>query len=215
MDSSAKKTDIGAGGLECWYPGAQLPHVYQLPKNRIPTSSEVTKVLLSFGINNRKHTSIALLEIMLKRVLGAMEPTFPNAQVYVPMNFNCLLLVKEKMLLRDLNGHINTTEKATDTLPYGQFETETDLTHWTPEMGEVMWQHFKLLRERHPVNQKNGTVVNLPKTRNLNKDEMSLLQKGLSLIPKGAGMVSGHWNKLDAEAGLMAYHRRLKLAVFF
>lgn len=48
------------------YPGAQLVHVYQHVKDGMPISSEVMKVLLSFGINNRKHASIALLERTLR-----------------------------------------------------------------------------------------------------------------------------------------------------
>lgn len=50
-------------------------------------------------------------------------------------------------------------------------------------------------------------------SRVLNKMELNLLQRGLSFIPKGVGMTS--WNRLEAEADLTAYHRRLKLADFF
>lgn len=44
------------------YPGAELAHVYNLLRNRTPTSAGVTRVLLSFEINNRGHTSITALE---------------------------------------------------------------------------------------------------------------------------------------------------------
>lgn len=63
---------------------------------------------------------------------------------------------------------------------------------------------FKMLREGHQVNQSQGTVVNLSQTRILNKDEMSVLQRGLSFIPRGTGMDGSHCNRLDAEAGLTA-----------
>lgn len=79
-------------------------------------------------------------------------------------------------------------------------------------LGEV----FKLIGERHPVNQSVRTVVNLFQTRVLNKMEMVVLQKGLSFIPRDTGIMGGtNWNRLEAEAGLTAYHRRLKLADFF
>lgn len=44
------------------HPGAELAHVYNLLRNRTPTSAGVTRVLLSFGINNKGHTSITALE---------------------------------------------------------------------------------------------------------------------------------------------------------
>lgn len=52
-----------------------------------------------------------------------------------------------------------------------------------------------------------GTVVNLSQTRILNKTEMVILQIASSFIPKCTGMGST-WNRLEAEAGLMVYHRR-------
>lgn len=62
------------------------------------------------------------LEKMLKRVLGTAEQTFPSAQVCIPMiNFNWLLPREERMLLRDLNGYINSTGKAIENISYGQF----------------------------------------------------------------------------------------------
>lgn len=67
--------------------------------------------------------------------------------------------------------------------------------------------------QRHPVNQSMGSLVNLSQTRVLNKMELSVLQKGLSFIPRDVGGTS--WNRLEAEEGLTAYHRRLKLADFF
>lgn len=58
-------------------------------------------------------------------------------------------------------------------------------------------------------------MVNLSRTRILDKFEMSLLQRGLSFVPKGVGMGGATWNRLEMEAGLTEYHRILKLAAFF
>lgn len=44
---------------------------------------------------------------------------------------------------------------------------------------------------------------------------MAVLPRGLSFIPRGTGMSGSSWNRLEAETGLTAYHRRLKLTAFF
>lgn len=80
---------------------------------------------------------------------------------------------------------------------------------------EALVSPFKLIGERHPVNQRMGTVVILSQTRVLSKIEMSVLQRGLSFVPSGTGMGGNSWNRLEAEAGLTEYHRWLKIAVFF
>ncbi|XDV11124.1 hypothetical protein PO909_000146, partial [Leuciscus waleckii] len=52
-------------------------------------------------------------------------------------------------------------------------------------------------------------------TRVLNKVETAVLERGLSFVPRCPGVGSKGWNRLEAEAGLTEYHRRLKLAAFF
>lgn len=80
---------------------------------------------------------------------------------------------------------------------------------------ETLDEGVKLVREGHPVDQRAGTVVNLSLTRVLNKEEKAVLHKGLSFVPNCQGMGRRNWNRLEAEAGLTEYHRRLKLAAFF
>lgn len=73
---------------------------------------------------------------------------------------------------------------------------------------EALVGPFKLIGERHPVNQRMRNVVNLSQTRVISKMEMSVMQRGLSFIPSGTGMGGNSWNRLEAEAGLTVYHRR-------
>lgn len=52
------------------YPVAQFAHIYRLLKYKTSVSPEVTKVMLSFELNNRNHT-MAVLRRLFGRVSGA------------------------------------------------------------------------------------------------------------------------------------------------
>lgn len=55
------------------YPGAQLTHAQRILKHKTPNSPEVLKVILSFGMNDRNHTLMAVLQRTFSRMLGAAK----------------------------------------------------------------------------------------------------------------------------------------------
>lgn len=57
--------------------------------------------------------------------------------------------------------------------------------------------------------------MNLSKNRLLSTSEQSVLEKGLSFIPVHFNTTGQTWDRLEMEAGLTEYHRRIKLASFF
>lgn len=78
------------------YSVAQFAHIYRILKYKTSVSPEVTKVMLSFGLNNRSHT-MAVLRRLFSRVPGALESTFPNAGVKIPIiNFRNTLPEKKR-----------------------------------------------------------------------------------------------------------------------
>lgn len=56
-----------------------------LLRNKTPTSSRVSKVILSFGLNNRRMGNADLLRRELHTLIETAEATFPLAQVLVPV----------------------------------------------------------------------------------------------------------------------------------
>lgn len=78
------------------YPVVQFAHIYGILKYKTPVSPEVTKVILSCGLNNRSHT-MGVLQILLGRVKVHSENTFPNPGAKITMiNFRNTLPEKKK-----------------------------------------------------------------------------------------------------------------------
>lgn len=100
------------------------------------------------------------------------------------------------------------------TLPPGmQIHTEMDRVHWTPETAMAMvsgWLSALDLRYETHLGQSSGTVINLSKTIVLTRADLSLLQKGLTFIPR-----QPERNMPELQVRASAYHRRLRLAAFF
>lgn len=120
-----------------YYSGAHWSHIYEILRNKNPTTDQVTKVILLFSIIDRTHTSTELLGKLIKKTLGAAGHTLPNAQIYV-----LYLPKKQGMILSQINAHITSTGKTMEVFPYKQFLTELDLTHWTRMTGREIWQHW-------------------------------------------------------------------------
>lgn len=175
------------------YSGLRWLHAHKIIRNKTPTADWVTKVVLSFGINDRTCASTGWVGEWIRKSVSAAEVTFPNAQVLIPIiNFNRNVPRDQIMNLSKINDHIISTKKTISLLPLptishriGPYSLDKD--YRSGNVGALA-HSFKLRGEGHPVNQGGETVVNLSRTRILDKFEMSLLQRGLSFIPKGAGM---------------------------
>lgn len=125
------------------YPGARWLHAFNIVKNKTPTTDMVTKVVLSFGINDRSYDSTELVGNWIRKTLTAAEATFPNAQIYIPViNYHGFLPKRQIAKLKQINTHIINTKKMLDPLPSQLFHTGSDLTHWTCGTGWAMWRHW-------------------------------------------------------------------------
>lgn len=100
-------------------------------------------MILSFGINDRAYASAEAVGKLVQKTLGVAEGTFPNAQIFIPsINFNRHLPKGQCSTLNGVNAHITSTGRALEALPYEQFRTEQDFTHWTGMTGRAMWDHW-------------------------------------------------------------------------
>lgn len=70
--------------IDC-YPGARLTHTAHIIKHRTPTNPTVSKVILSFGINDRETSDFNLLKRTLETLWEVAQQTFPNAIIYMPL----------------------------------------------------------------------------------------------------------------------------------
>lgn len=62
---------------------------------------------------------------LVKKALGAVESTFPNAQIHIPkINFNRHLPKKQCTMLNQINSHITNMGRALEVLPYEGFRAE-------------------------------------------------------------------------------------------
>lgn len=55
------------------YPWAHWSNAYEIIRNKTATSDRVTKVILSFGINDKNHASTESLGKMIKKTKGSRQ----------------------------------------------------------------------------------------------------------------------------------------------
>lgn len=115
------------------YPGAKFIHGTSI-LNKLNQCPETQKVILSFGINNKKHrpqTAIKQLQTLIKTA----SRKFPNASIWIPMiNFSRSLPTPEQDTLRQLNDYIHTKKH----IPTIQFKVVPDHVHWTEPTARAM-----------------------------------------------------------------------------
>lgn len=70
--------------VDC-YPGANLSNANNILRNQTPVSHAVTKVLLSFGLNNRTQKKPSILKKDLHGMLEAAKIAFPQAEILIPV----------------------------------------------------------------------------------------------------------------------------------
>ena len=70
--------------VDC-FPGANLSQALHLLKHKTPTSDEVERVILSFGINDNHWGNTSLLDSSPRKLWIAARATFPHAQIHIPV----------------------------------------------------------------------------------------------------------------------------------
>lgn len=116
------------------YPGANLSHATNLLRHNTPRSNSVTKVILSFGLNNKNQENTSLLKKDLHAMLVAAINTFPQAVILIPLiHYSQDLPENIKANIKVLNHLIEDTGHQIPRIKKESFFTERDNIHWTPQ----------------------------------------------------------------------------------
>lgn len=126
------------------YPGANLSQATYLLKHNTPNSNNVTKVILSFGINNRNQRLSIAFKKDLSDLLKTAKTTFPQAEIFIPvLNYSDNLPGNVRSHINTLNYHIKGTGRSIPRLEKDSFNTDVDNIHWTSRTAERMWDHWR------------------------------------------------------------------------
>lgn len=124
------------------FPGARWNHAEFL-LHTATTETEVTKMILSFGINNRSQRDRRATLQDVRRAVEAANVSFPDSQIYIPViNFSKDLPEQDKATLQLINDYITSLNQHIPPLPESQFFTESDNIHWTLDTARSMLQHW-------------------------------------------------------------------------
>ena len=133
--------------VDC-YPGANISHATHLLKNNTPTTGEVERVILSFGINDKQRGNPSLLGNSLKKLIQVSKATFPNARIHIPViNASEELSSIHRLNIGRLNDLIKQIPHHIPRLNGSQFHTAADNIHWSPQTAGKMWQHWRSFLE--------------------------------------------------------------------
>lgn len=128
--------------VDC-YPGANLSHAAHLIKNKTPTSDIVQKVILSFGINNRKMNHPNQLGKDLQAMLKAARDTFPQGTIYIPIiNYSKNQPQFFQDNIKFLNQLIRNTAHQIPEVQEDRFSTLPDNLHWDKQTALEMANHW-------------------------------------------------------------------------
>ncbi|KAL3973715.1 hypothetical protein ACER0C_022341 [Sarotherodon galilaeus] len=124
------------------FPGANFRHAQALLR-KATVHSNVEKVVLAFGLNNRNQSA---KETAIKQMVGAVRAAknrFPFSEIWVPLiNFSSGLSGEEIQTLRTMNGHISRNLPFIPKLREEDFGTENDEVHWTRTTARTMFRHW-------------------------------------------------------------------------
>ena len=125
------------------FPGSTLQHALHILQHRTLISAGVTKVLLCFGLNNRKEDHPPRNTAALHALLAQAHTTFPGAEIWTAaITFGGGLSLGEQIALDHLNHTIQSFLHHIPPLPANDFEVMTDQIHWSQDTGIRMWTHF-------------------------------------------------------------------------
>ena len=129
--------------VDC-FPGANLSHAAHLLKNNTPTNDKVEKLILSFGINNRKISNKAHLQKDLQAMLTAAVTTSPNATIRIPLiNHSEDLPEAIKGNIETLNALILQTGHQMPKIRAEIFNTLPDGIHWSPQTAVEILRYWR------------------------------------------------------------------------
>lgn len=124
------------------FPGANFRHAQALIR-KATVHSNVEKVVLAFGLNNRNQGA---KETAIKQMLGAVRATknrFPYSEIWIPLiNFSSGLSREEIQTLTTMNAHISRNLPFVPKLSEKDFLTEGDEIHWTRTTARAMFRHW-------------------------------------------------------------------------
>lgn len=124
------------------FPGANFRHAQALVR-KATIHSNVEKVVLAFGLNNRNQGA---KETAIKQMLGAVRAAknrFPYSEIWIPLiNFSSGLSGEEIQTLKTMNAYISRNLPFIPKLSENDFMTERDDIHWTRTTARAMFRHW-------------------------------------------------------------------------
>lgn len=124
------------------FPGATFRHAEAIMAKTV-LSTEVLKIILSFGLNNRAQKVEQTTVKQLQKAVKMAKIAFPRAHIYVPqVNFSRTLPHREQTNLNRLNRYISNNCNSIPELPRSEFITESDHIHWTHDTAKRMLHHW-------------------------------------------------------------------------
>lgn len=124
------------------YPGATFRHAEAILK-KTTSSTNVERVVLSFGINNRTQKTRETTIKQLQKAIKEAKERFPQATIYVPeINFSGALPPLEQENLQQINKYIRDNCRYLPALQEMDFDTEGDNIHWTHSTAQKILKHW-------------------------------------------------------------------------
>ncbi|MGL5622518.1 hypothetical protein [Cetobacterium sp.] len=125
------------------FPGAKLQHAANLIE-KATIAVEPTKIILSFGFNNRQQRYVTAAITELQKAYETVIKRLPNTEVFFPIiNFAPTLPSCEQMMIQHLNNHMEENTCHIPSLPIGQFLVEADGLQWRAPTAMAILQHWR------------------------------------------------------------------------
>lgn len=103
-----------------------------------PISSEVQKIILSFGLDDQEQSYATNSKKQLHQLIHVAQITSSNAEIFIPvLNFSCNLPYRVRRTILTLKHLIQDTPRPISRIPQ-QFQTERDNIRWTPYTAECI-----------------------------------------------------------------------------
>ena len=121
------------------YPGATIAHAANILSKLPAPHPEVSKVILSFGLNSRNRGTIQSFGKTLRETYDLAVIKFPRANIWIPkIAFSSYLPREEHVTIHAINDLIGQFQHI-EALPRRIFRTQPDNIHWLPDTGMAIW----------------------------------------------------------------------------
>lgn len=125
------------------FPGGTFRHAEGILDKIKPTSVQVEKLVLSFGVLHMDQDPKRTAVKQLQRALKMAKDKFPSAEIWIPLiNFSDNLDPECQDNLTELNRHIQANMPFIPKLPADVFQTTADNIHWTKTTADAMLHHW-------------------------------------------------------------------------